>query len=159
MLEHLEKTSETWLPKWSKVNKHLQIDVKNELWIVFTYYKNNVRNLWNEMLTWHINYFVDELQKLVDMGYGKLVTKDELKKDKILPSNQCCNVYMKPEMTFMDPNFFLMVMDSELKDTTYVANFNKDMDDNTKRIVNKYHPHKDFILMSQLQQNWKHVSL
>ena len=31
--------------------------------------------------------FIDELQKLVDMGYGKLVSKDEMKKDKILPSN------------------------------------------------------------------------
>ena len=59
--------------------------------------------------------FVDELQKLVDMGYGKLVSKDKMKKDKILPSNQCSNVYMKPEMTFMDANFFSMVMDSELK--------------------------------------------
>ena len=50
--------------------------------------------------------FVDELQKLVDMGYGKLVRKDKMKKDKILPSNQCSNVYMKLEMTFMDANFF-----------------------------------------------------
>ena len=96
-------------------------------------------------------YFVDELQKLVDMGYGKLITKDEMKKDKILPSNQCSNVYMKPEMMFMDTNFFIMVMDSVLKDTTYTANFNRDIDDNVKKIVTKYHPHKDFILMSQLQ--------
>ena len=44
---------------------------------------------------------------------------------------------MKPEMTFMDQNFFPMVLDSELKDTTYAANFNKDIDDNTKRIGNE----------------------
>ena len=44
-----------------------------------------------------------------------------------------------------------MVMDSELKDMTYAANFHKDMDHNSKIIVNKYHPDKDFILMSQLQ--------
>ena len=44
-----------------------------------------------------------------------------------------------------------MVMDSKLKDTTYTANFNRDMDDNTKKIVTKYHPHKKFILMSQIQ--------
>ena len=80
-----------------------------------------------------------------------MVTKDKMKRDKILASNQCCNVYMKPEMTFMDQNFFSMVMDSELKDMTYAANFNKDIGDNTKRIVNQYHPHKDFILMSQVQ--------
>ena len=42
-------------------------------------------------------------------------------------------------------------MDSELKDTTYTANFNRDMDDNMKKIVTKYHPHKTFILMSQIQ--------
>ena len=44
-----------------------------------------------------------------------------------------------------------MVMDSELKDMTYAANFHNDMDDKSKIIVNKYHPHKNFILMSQLQ--------
>ena len=104
--------------------------------------------------------FVDELQNLEDMGYGKLVSKDEMTKDKILPSNQCSNAYMKPEMTFMDANFFSMVMDSELKDTTYAANFNRDMDDNTRKIVTKYHPHKEFILMSQIQgsnesETWK----
>ena len=54
---------------------------------------------------------------------------------------------MKPQMTFLDRNFYDMVMDSDLKDTTYVANSNKDMDDNTKKIVNEYHLHKDFILM------------
>ena len=58
---------------------------------------------------------------------------------------------MKPQMTFLDKNFYAMVMGCDLKDTTYVANFNKDMDDNTKKIVNEYHPHKDFILMSQIE--------
>ena len=48
-----------------------------------------------------------------------------------------------------------MVMVSELKDMTFAANFHKDMDDNSKIIVNKYHPHKDFILMSQLQSTTK----
>ena len=137
----MPKTSETWLLKWSKVNKYVQIGN----------YRNNPKNIQNEITKCNIVYFVDELQKLVDMGYGKLVSKDEMKKDKILPSNQCSNVYMKPEMTFMDAIFFSMVMDSGLKDTTYTANFNRDIDDNTKKIVTKYHPHKDFILMSQLQ--------
>ena len=113
--------------------------------------KNIVRNLWNEMSTWFSFYVIDELHKLVDLGYGKLVSNEEMKRDKILASNQCCNIYMKPEMTFIDHNFFSMVMDSELKDTTYVANFNKDVDENTKKIVNHCHPHKDFILMSQIQ--------
>ena len=103
------------------------------------------------MSRWLLCSFIDELQKLVDMGYGKMVMKDEMKRDKTLASNQCCNVYMKPEMTFIDQNVFAMVMDSELKDMTYAANFNKDIDDNTKKIVNHYHPHKDFILMSQVQ--------
>ena len=105
-----------------------------------------------------LNYFADELHKLVDLGYGKIVTKEQMKRDKILASNQCCNIYMKPEITFLERNFFSMVMDPDLKDTTYVSNFNKDMDDNTKRIVNEYHPHKDFILMSQLQSTTETVS-
>ena len=51
-----------------------------------------------------------------------MVSKDEMKRDKILPSNQCCNVYMKPQITFLDKNFYDMVMNFYLKDTTYVAN-------------------------------------
>ena len=96
MLEHLQRTSETWLLKWSKVNYHFQIELKINCGLSLHVIKNNLRNLWNEMLTWHINYFVDELQKLVDIGYGKLVSKEKMKRDKILPSNQCSNVYMKP---------------------------------------------------------------
>ena len=137
MLEHLQRTSETWLLKWSKVNYHFQIELKINCGLSLHVIKN-LGNLQNEMLTWDINYFVDELQKLVDIGYGKLVRKEEMKRDKILPSNQCSNVYMKPEMTFLDPNFFAMVMDSELKDMTYAANFHKDMDDNSKI---RLHPH------------------
>ena len=72
---------------------------------------------------------MDELHKL------NSITKDKIKRDKILAYNQCCNVYMKAEMTFLDRNFFSLVMDSNLKDTTYVANFNKDMDDNIKKIT------------------------
>ena len=55
-----------------------------------------------------------------------------------------------------------MVMDSELKDTTYTTNFNRDMDDNMKKIVMKYHPHKERSSYSCLKykevMNWKHVS-
>ena len=80
-----------------------------------------------------------------------MVIKNEMNRHKILASNQCSNVHMKPEITFIDQNFFAMVMDSELKDTTYAANFNKDTDANTNKIGNHYHPHKDSILMAQVQ--------
>ena len=95
---------------------------------------------------------------MVDLGYGKVVSKDEMKRDKILPSNQCCNVYMMPQMTFLDRNFYAMVMDCNLKDTTYGANFSMDMDDNIKKIVNEYHPLKDFILLSQIESTTESVA-
>ena len=50
-----------------------------------------------------------------------------------ISSNHCCNVCMKPEMSFIDRNVFSMVMELDLKDTTYVVNFNKNMDDITKK--------------------------
>ena len=73
--------------------------------------------------------------KISEEGIGKLITKEQMKRDKVLPHNQCCTVFLKPEMTFLDPKLFSMVTDNELRDSTYTAYFNKEMDDQCKKIV------------------------
>ena len=88
--------------------------------------------------------------KLVDDGYGKLIAKEQMKADRLFPSNQCANVYLKPAPEYIDKNFFKMCGDIEITDITYTANFNKDIESNIKKIVQKYHPHKDVIFMSQI---------
>ena len=91
--------------------------------------------------------------KISEEGIGKLITKEQMKKDKVLPHNQCCTVFLKPEMTFLDPKLFSMVRDNELRDSTYTAFFKKEMDDQCKKIVQAYHPHKDAILFSQVDSS------
>ena len=46
-----------------------------------------------------------------------------------------------------------MVIDTNLSDTTYTASFNKEMDDQSKKIVQAYHPQKDAILSSQVESS------
>ena len=72
-----------------------------------------------------------------------------MKRDKILSSNQCVNVYLKPDITFLGQDFFKMCSETELNDNTYVAYFNKPIDENMKKIVHRYHPHKQYIMVSQ----------
>ena len=76
-----------------------------------------------------------------------------MKKDKVLPHNQCSTVFIKPEITFLDMKFFSMVTDNNLRDSTYTAFFNKEMDDQSKKIVQAYHPHKGAILFSQVNSS------
>ena len=93
--------------------------------------------------------------KISEEGIGKLITKEQMERDKVLPHNQCCTVFLKPEMTFLDPKLFSMVTDNKLRDSTYTAYFNKEMDDKCKKIVQAYHPHKDAILFSQVDSSGK----
>ena len=46
-----------------------------------------------------------------------------------------------------------MVTDTDLKESTYTSFFNKKMDNQNKKIVEAYHPHKDDILHSQIDSS------
>ena len=46
-----------------------------------------------------------------------------------------------------------MVTDSNLNDSTYTSFFNKEMDNQNKRIVEAYHPHKEDILYSEIESS------
>ena len=91
--------------------------------------------------------------KISEEGIGRLITKEEIKKDKVLPHNQCCMVFLKPEISHLDRKFFGMVKDTNLNDTTYTSFFNKEMDNQNKRIVEAYHPHKEDILYSEIDSS------
>ena len=91
--------------------------------------------------------------KISEEEIGKLITKEQMKKDKILPHNQCCTVFLKPEMTLLDPKFFSMVTDNNLRESTYTAFFSKEMDNQSKKILEAYHPHRDAILFSQVNSS------
>lgn len=88
--------------------------------------------------------------KLASEGYGRVISRTKMIKDKCLPEgNACESVYMKPEPTFLDKKFFDMTADKNLDSEIYYQNFERPLNSKQKRIIIKYHPHKDFILMSQ----------
>ena len=93
---------------------------------------------------------LEELRKLVEDGYGIIVTKEQLHKDKVLPFNQCCNLYLKPEPTGLDAKFFKMAKDRDMNFTTYSAFWNQATTDQMKKIVMKYHPQRENIAFSQV---------
>ena len=73
--------------------------------------------------------------KISEEGIGRLITKEKMKKDKVLLHNQCCMVFLKPEISHLDRKFFAVVTDSDLNDTTHTSFFNKDMDNQNKRRI------------------------
>lgn len=95
----------------------------------------------------------DELRKLSDEGYGLVVSKDQMKEDKVLPVNQCATVYMKPHIMHVDKGFLSMGSDCDVSEDTYCRNFDKAVDDTTKIMVKKYHPHRDSIWYTQMPGN------
>ena len=91
--------------------------------------------------------------RISELGYGKLILKEQMYKDSVLPYNQCCTVFMKPAMNVIDKNFLDMCSDKEINETTYSAFFSKPIDDVMKIIVKKYHPDRRAIFISQGLQN------
>ena len=91
---------------------------------------------------------VDELRKLCDAGYGQIVTREEIVRDKISPFSKAFSVYMKPYHTFLDQSFFDMASDKKLKRADYIDNFNDRCDEAMLKICKAYHPQKDVFLRS-----------
>ena len=111
-------------------------------------YRNCIRYIYT-----CINITSEELRKLSEDGFGLIVTKEQLHKDKFLPFNQCANLYLKPEPTTLGSNFFNMAKDPDLNATVYSAYWNKEVDDTTKKLVMKYHPHRENILFTQMDSD------
>ena len=83
----------------------------------------------------------DELQNLCKEGYGAIVTREKMVKDKVLPYNQCCTVYLKPGPDYVDRRLLKMANDEDITLTFYTANFNKQVTDVAMhKIISKYHP-------------------
>lgn len=98
-------------------------------------------------------FLVDELVKLVEKGYGRLISKESMVQDGILPKNDCATVYMKPSPLCIDRHFMKLCHDPDLTETTYLAMFNKSSSDKTKIMVRKYHPHLKFLSVSQVEMS------
>lgn len=85
---------------------------------------------------------------MADEGYGVFVTKENMHRDGVLPFNQCANVFIKEEPSFLDPKFYELACDREYTNNMYVNNFMKSADKNGRKMIKKYHPHKESVWMT-----------
>ena len=90
---------------------------------------------------------------MAESGIGIFIPRERMFKDKLFPWNQTRNVYLKPEGRYLDNKLFALAPDKELNFTDYVKNFEEKFDDIDMAIINKYHPHRDEILHSQIESS------
>ena len=72
-----------------------------------------------------------------------------MNRDKVLPFNQCCSIFLKPHVSFVDEEIFDESHD-ELNAESYMFYFNKPVDDTIIKIIHNYHDHKEMIAHSQV---------
>ena len=92
------------------------------------------------------------MQKLTKLGFGQIVTKEDMKTDNILLVNQCSNVFLKPHISTLNKDVFQMCSE-ELTKESYVNFFNKEVDEVTVKIIQKYHKHRTVMGHSQVTHN------
>ena len=91
-------------------------------------------------------------------GYGKIITKEEMIRDRIIPTNQCATMYMKPSPDVLPLNFF-NVGDPDITHTFYSANYRMPVKEKhipssiVPTIVRKYHPDAENLYISDVEDS------
>ena len=99
-----------------------------------------------------------ELDTLVGQGYGKIITKEEMISDRIILTNQCATMYMKPSPDVLPLNFF-QVGDPDITHTFYSANYRMPVKEKhipasiVPKILRKYHPDADNLYLSDVEDS------
>ena len=88
-----------------------------------------------------------------EQNYGRYVDKEEMARDKVLPSRNCFCAFVKRDIRSLADDFFLTVRDRDCTRDVYTTNYDKPIDDNLKKVAMKYAPDKDILLISPLQTN------
>ena len=97
--------------------------------------------------------FTDELLKLSEQNYGQYVDKDQMARDKVLPTRNCFCAFVKRDIRSLADDFFLTVRDRDCTRDMYTVNYDKPIDDNMKKVAMKYARDKDISLIAPLQTN------
>ena len=69
-------------------------------------------------------------------------------KHKVLPPRNCFCAYVKMDIENLNSSFFEMVRDKDCGPELYMANYDKSIDDNLKKVAMKYALDKDNIRIS-----------
>lgn len=95
-------------------------------------------------------YVADELEKLADSGMGRYISQQRMKEDSGVPAHLCTNVFLKPVYEYVPESFWRLVVDPDLDQDTYDYYYRVASKDETiRRIVLRYHPHREILNYSQ----------
>ena len=89
--------------------------------------------------------------KLSEQSYGKYVDKEQMARDRVLPSRNCFCAFVKRDIRSLNEDFFDAVRDRDCTKEVYITNYDKPIDDNMKKVAMKYAPDKDILLITPLQ--------
>ena len=89
--------------------------------------------------------FAADMSKLEDLGFGRVITLERMKADKIVGGNKACAVFLKPHYMFLDSSFFRMARGKDVSRGDYIVSYEQDLDEFTRTVVEKYHPHRNKI--------------
>lgn len=102
------------------------------------------------------NFISDEVRKLVEDGIGLFISREDMKADQKIPKSNCLDVYIKPEYRFLESSFFEFSPDPKFRDDAYIKNFDLDFPeenrDTLRKVTRHYHPHKEYIIQSQIDK-------
>lgn len=81
-------------------------------------------------------------------GFGKIVTREKMIEDKVIPYNHCTNVLMKPPMEYVPDSFYDFVSDKECDAKMYDYYYKfKVTDPIVKKMIKRYHPYREVIAL------------
>ena len=94
--------------------------------------------------------FADELRFLEDEGFGKLMTREEMRKVGNAKSLGFTpqNVFFKPSPLTVDRTFLHKVRSREITYEFYVSQFRREVDKNLVKVARKFHPNTDDLMLS-----------
>ena len=95
--------------------------------------------------------FADELLKLSNADYGRLITKRQMARDKLFEARYCFSAFVKRDIRTLPHSFFNCVRDKDCTPNAYSNNYDKPIDDTMKKVAIKYAPDKDILLISPLE--------
>ena len=92
----------------------------------------------------------DELRRLAEEGYGIMISRRQMKADKIFPSNECFGAFLKLKYNDIDKHFFELCPSFSQsegdKEHIYIDNMGKGMCDKCIKILHQYHPRGEAII-------------
>ena len=82
---------------------------------------DNIKDVVRFIVFYINSFFSVELKKLKE-GFGKYVDRNDMQKDKALPSNSCLSVFVKRDVLDLPEKFFSMAMNPEFRPECESAN-------------------------------------